>query len=85
MDGEQPVAERVGDLFDPAPLRGCGIAGQQFDAATAVEARTYLVVLHLTPLSGKIGSHPAAPVRRHHRSVLISRAATRHYRGRVGP
>lgn len=59
VDGEQPVAERVGDLFDPAPLRGCVIAGQQFDAATAVEARAYLVVLHLTPLSGMFGSHPA--------------------------
>ncbi|MFJ1602147.1 hypothetical protein ACIOHS_02035 [Streptomyces sp. NPDC088253] len=39
LDDEQPVAERVGDLLDPALLRGRGMAGQQLDAATAVETR----------------------------------------------
>jgi hypothetical protein len=47
------VAEGVRDLFDPAQPRGCGTFGDQLDAAAAVEARTYFVVLHLTPLPGK--------------------------------
>ncbi|MET8743777.1 hypothetical protein [Streptomyces sp. NPDC004728] len=51
---EQSVAERVGDLLDPAPIGG-GTVGKQLDAGTAVEARAYLVVLHLTPLPGKFG------------------------------
>lgn len=57
LDAEPLVAERVGNIFDPPQLRGCGKAGDQLDAATAVEARAYFVVLHLTPLSGKGGSH----------------------------
>ncbi|MFI2367591.1 hypothetical protein [Streptomyces sp. NPDC018833] len=53
MDGERPVAERVGYLVGPAPLRG-SVAGRQLNAGTAVEVCANLVVLHLTPLSGKI-------------------------------
>ncbi|MET9610724.1 hypothetical protein ABZZ17_37530 [Streptomyces sp. NPDC006512] len=52
MDGEKPVAERVGDLLDAVPLCGRGVAWQQLDAPAAVEARAYLVVLHLTPPPG---------------------------------
>ncbi|WP_033326851.1 hypothetical protein [Streptomyces yerevanensis] len=57
LGGEQPVSERMGNLPDPALLRGCGMAGQQLDAATAIEVRAYLIVLHLTPLLGMVGSH----------------------------
>ncbi|MFC9752135.1 hypothetical protein [Streptomyces sp. NPDC056921] len=45
----------MGDLLDPVPLRGGGTVRMQLDAGTAVEARAYLVVLHLTPLPGKFG------------------------------
>jgi hypothetical protein len=39
LGGKQPVAECVGDVSDTALLRGCGVAGQQLDAATTIEVR----------------------------------------------
>ncbi|MFJ6850441.1 hypothetical protein ACIQM3_07870 [Streptomyces sp. NPDC091271] len=56
LDGDQPVAERVGHVLDPLPPRTGGVARHQFDAATAVEARAYLVFLHLAPLTERLGS-----------------------------
>lgn len=71
---EQSVTERVGDLLDPAPIRGGVTVRKQLDAGTAVEARAYLVVLHLTPLPGKFGTRAAAS--RHDPRTRRSRAST---------
>lgn len=50
LGGEQPVAELVSDLLDPALSRRVQAPGQQLDTAPSVEVPDYLLVLHSSPL-----------------------------------
>ncbi|MER7574965.1 hypothetical protein [Streptomyces sp. NPDC126514] len=46
--GDQSVAERVGELLDPALLRDRAPARRHLDTAAAVEARPYAVLVHVS-------------------------------------
>ncbi|MDO0914601.1 hypothetical protein QQM39_28340 [Streptomyces sp. DT2A-34] len=46
LGGDQPVAELVGDLLDPALSRRVHAPGQQLDTAASVEVPDYVLVLH---------------------------------------